>query len=188
MDASPHFLLLAATLLDSSLDDDTTLLQLHAVFGPMLLSAMQLVDRREVVHVDLGGRGLYQVSSSAGAPYTLYLDLPELPPPPAEDPRPETVEPPEENAGEAVLREATEQAARVRAVKLKAANDARLRANAEKLRHMYCPCTGWAFNALEGRHIFCKHVLAVLLAHRLGQTVRTRVGVHAAAGLLGISA
>jgi hypothetical protein len=31
-------------------------------------------------------------------------------------------------------------------------------------------------------------VLAVLLAHRLGRVVETRVGVHAAAGLLGIQA
>ncbi|BEI85179.1 hypothetical protein CcaverHIS002_0505800 [Cutaneotrichosporon cavernicola] len=57
MDPSPQFLLLAATVLDSPLDSDIALLQLHSVFGPMLMSALQLVDRREVVRVDLGGRG-----------------------------------------------------------------------------------------------------------------------------------
>ncbi|BEJ08546.1 hypothetical protein CcaverHIS641_0506400 [Cutaneotrichosporon cavernicola] len=54
MDPSPQFLLLAATVLDSPLDSDIALLQLHSVFGPMLMSALQLVDRREVVRVDLG--------------------------------------------------------------------------------------------------------------------------------------
>lgn len=70
----PEFLLLSATLLDalpssspsmlativiclwtfgvvtdimSHPVDDTLLLQLHIVFGPMLMSALQLIDRRE---------------------------------------------------------------------------------------------------------------------------------------------
>lgn len=46
-----EFLLLSATLLDalpsSPPIDDTLLLQLHTVFGPMLVSALQLIDRRE---------------------------------------------------------------------------------------------------------------------------------------------
>ncbi|BEJ15840.1 hypothetical protein CspHIS471_0504450 [Cutaneotrichosporon sp. HIS471] len=181
MDPSPQFLLLAATLLDSPLDGDTALLQLHSVFGPMLMSALQLVDRREVVRVDLGGRGMYQVSSSSGAPYTLYLDLPDLPKPPLGEPE----DSPDEKEGEEVL---SRQVAKdeSKKAKTKADNDARLRTNAARLRHMYCPCTGWAFNALDGRQIFCKHVLAVLLAHRLGRVVETRVGLQAAAGLLGI--
>lgn len=32
------------------------------------------------------------------------------------------------------------------------AHAARLR-NAQKLAHMYCPCTGYAFNALDGRQL-----------------------------------
>lgn len=61
MDPSPHFLVLAATLLDALAPEtgelkicptltsapDAALTRLHAVFGPMLTSAMQLVDRRE---------------------------------------------------------------------------------------------------------------------------------------------
>lgn len=60
MNASPHFLLLASHLLEAltpntrkllSPDEltaaDAALAQLHVVFGPMLISALQLVDRRE---------------------------------------------------------------------------------------------------------------------------------------------
>ncbi|ADV23002.1 hypothetical protein I305_03608 [Cryptococcus gattii E566] len=53
----PEFLLLSATLFDAlpsmvtdikwDLVDDMLLLQLHTVFGPMLMSALQLIDRRE---------------------------------------------------------------------------------------------------------------------------------------------
>ncbi|WVQ63945.1 uncharacterized protein L199_002102 [Kwoniella botswanensis] len=79
----PSFLILVATLLDSlppSLPvSDTLLLQLHAIFGPMLLSALQLVDKREVVRVSLpSDRYVYQVASSSGKNYTIHLN----PPPP----------------------------------------------------------------------------------------------------------
>ncbi|GMK55835.1 hypothetical protein CspeluHIS016_0208910 [Cutaneotrichosporon spelunceum] len=150
MDPSPQFLLLAATLLDSALDNDTVLLQLHSVFGPMLMSALRLVDRREVVHIDLGGRGMHQVSSSSGAPYTLYLNLPDLPPKPPK----ESSEEPKEGSGD--VEEAGEDAALARQAaeseavrKAKADNNARLRINAERLRHiasMYSRCyspIGW---------------------------------------------
>ncbi|WWC64075.1 uncharacterized protein I303_106682 [Kwoniella dejecticola CBS 10117] len=77
------FIVLAATLLDAlppSLPiSDVLLLQLHAIFGPMLLSALQLVDKREVVRVSLpADRYVYQVSSSSGKNYTIHLN----PPPP----------------------------------------------------------------------------------------------------------
>ncbi|KAK8843349.1 hypothetical protein IAR55_007006 [Kwoniella newhampshirensis] len=81
MAPSDEFLLLAATLLDAlppSLPiSDTLLLQLHAIFGPMLMSALQLVDKREVVRVTLpSDRHVFQVSSSTGKNYTLYIDPP----------------------------------------------------------------------------------------------------------------
>ncbi|WWC97939.1 hypothetical protein V866_004828 [Kwoniella sp. B9012] len=80
---SPSFLILVATLLDSLPPtlpvSDTLLLQLHAIFGPMLLSALQLVDKREVVRVSLpSDRYVYQVASSSGKNYTIHLN----PPPP----------------------------------------------------------------------------------------------------------
>ncbi|WWC73140.1 uncharacterized protein I206_107106 [Kwoniella pini CBS 10737] len=75
------FIDLAATLLDSLPPalpiSDTLLLQLHAIFGPMLLSALQLVDKREVVRVSLpSDRYVYQVSSSTGKNYTIHLNPP----------------------------------------------------------------------------------------------------------------
>ncbi|EAL20133.1 hypothetical protein CNBF2100 [Cryptococcus deneoformans B-3501A] len=51
----PEFLLLSATLLDA-------LPSSSPIFGPMLMSALQLIDRREVVRVILPtGRHVYQV-------------------------------------------------------------------------------------------------------------------------------
>ncbi|EIW65844.1 hypothetical protein TREMEDRAFT_66212 [Tremella mesenterica DSM 1558] len=62
-DPSPEFLYLTATLLSSlplsdKSVDETLLLQLHSIFGPMLLSALQIMDRQD------------------GSPYTIFLDLP----------------------------------------------------------------------------------------------------------------
>ncbi|WVW79293.1 hypothetical protein I302_101260 [Kwoniella bestiolae CBS 10118] len=84
VEPSSSFLVLVATLLDSlppSLPiPDTLLLQLHAIFGGMLLSALQLVDKREVVRVTLpSDRYVYQVASSSGKSYTIHL----TPPPPS---------------------------------------------------------------------------------------------------------
>ncbi|WVQ81515.1 hypothetical protein IAT38_003639 [Cryptococcus sp. DSM 104549] len=78
---SPEFMLLAASLLDALPPrlpvDDALLLQLHAVFGPMLMAALQLIDRREVVRVALpSNRHIYQVASSSGKSYTLYVNPP----------------------------------------------------------------------------------------------------------------
>ncbi|RXK37880.1 hypothetical protein M231_04879 [Tremella mesenterica] len=85
-DPSTEFLYLTATLLSSlplsdKSVDETLLLQLHSIFGPMLLSALQIMDRQDVVRITLpGGRWLYQVMSSTGSPYTIFLNLPQSDP------------------------------------------------------------------------------------------------------------
>jgi len=70
---------------------------------------------------------------------------------------------------------------------------------ADSLKGMFCPCTGFAFNSLAGeRNYFvsillghssfqCKHLLAVLLSHQMGNTVETRVHMFDMVALLGMN-
>ncbi|KAI9636727.1 uncharacterized protein MKK02DRAFT_45432 [Dioszegia hungarica] len=207
------FLLLAASLLESlpssSAVPDTLLMQLHAVFGPMLLSALQLIDRREVVLVSLpGGRTIYQVTSSTGQPYNLHTSLPPLMPPLIDQKRPEPevarspsptpapsdpfdatsapalpvrqVIPPE------TITEADEaHQALLRVHKAKRAR--RMRLLAKSMGRMYCPCAGFLFNSIGGeRNFLCKHLLAVLIAHHTEKMVRTEVYLPGLVELLGL--
>ncbi|GHJ85666.1 hypothetical protein NliqN6_2068 [Naganishia liquefaciens] len=56
----------------SKSDADAVLLKLYHVFGTMLASALQLVDKGSVARISLpGNRHIYQVSSTSGAPYTV---------------------------------------------------------------------------------------------------------------------
>ncbi|WOO84951.1 Zinc finger SWIM domain-containing protein 7 [Vanrija pseudolonga] len=191
---SQDFLALVEALLfalsPSEQAPDAVLTQLHALFGPMLVSALQLVDRRDVVKVSLpGGRFVHQVTSSAGAPYTLYLDLPsppvvpaaDLTQPPTQAPSPTYVSPKSPASDAQAGGDASNEAQGDDASPLSPPSQA------PKLGRMICPCTGFAFNTLTApRSIFCKHILAVLLADRLGKVVDTTVPLAAAAGLLGL--
>ncbi|RSH77289.1 uncharacterized protein EHS24_003599 [Apiotrichum porosum] len=146
-DPSTQFLHLVSSLLSnlspSSPVPDAILLQLHVVFGPMLTSALQLVDRRDVVKVCLpGGRVIHQVTSSAGAPYTLYLDLPAPPSPP----------PPTIAAPEPVVDAETD---RPEVSPDSDAQNTRIGDDVRYLKALYCPCAGFAFNSLTGgRNVF----------------------------------
>ncbi|WWD21135.1 hypothetical protein CI109_105616 [Kwoniella shandongensis] len=213
MAPSDEFLLLAATLLEAlppSLPiSDTLLLQLHGVFGPMLMSALQLVDKREVVKVTLpSDRHIYQVSSSTGKNYTLHLDpplpiQPSFPPPPSTvllDPDPNsTLSPPTTpNPDNPFNPDPYETPIRARP---KSGNDdddeskrkeekfrrERVMKLASQLRRMYCPCAGFAYNSLAGeRTVLCKHLLAVIVASKTGREVKAEVGLQGVAGLLGL--
>lgn len=57
-----------------------------------------------------------------------------------------------EVAATAKLKAKEEEVAREKA-RAKADRAARIRHAADGLAHMYCPCTGYAFNALDGRQI-----------------------------------
>ncbi|KAL7421366.1 hypothetical protein Q5752_004251 [Cryptotrichosporon argae] len=218
MPPSPDFLELAHALLEAARQDpagDTALLQLSAVFGPMLVSALQLIDRREVVRVSLpAGRTVFQVTSSTGKPYTLYLDLPSLPPlkpaSPQARPSPQDRSPsspnsplaPDEHLPDAEEHDviasigppagagSVEEGARVPSEHTEAepADGRDVTAEALELGHMACPCTGFAFNSLAGdRNVFCKHILAVLLAHWTGRLVDSHVGMGGIVDLLGLA-
>ncbi|KAL1407613.1 hypothetical protein Q8F55_007046 [Vanrija albida] len=186
--APPEFLALVEALLGAlsptEQAPDAVLTQLHALFGPMLVSSLQLVDRRDVVKVSLpGGRFVHQVTSSAGAPYTLYLDLPTFPQVSVEEPEPTQA------ASPTYVSPKSPGAASPAAEATADGDDAASPppSQALKLGRMFCPCTGFAFNTLTApRSIFCKHILAVLLADRLGKVVDTSVPLAAAAGLLGL--
>ncbi|ORY24751.1 hypothetical protein BCR39DRAFT_545763 [Naematelia encephala] len=189
------------------LASDTLLLQLHAIFGSMLMSALQLVDRREVVRVSLpGGRTVHQVTSSTGLPYTLYLNLPKLgltipathplttlttdflttstiDPLTTDPPTTSKIDPPEadiqssDHAGPSYLqREEGE-----------TSNHSRIIDLASSLRGLYCPCPGFAYNSLSGPgNPLCKHLLAVIIASRMGKEIMTAVGLEDVMALLGI--
>ncbi|WVQ93241.1 hypothetical protein IAU59_000306 [Kwoniella sp. CBS 9459] len=257
MAPSKEFLLLAATLLDAlppSLPiNDSLLLQLHLVFGPMLVSALQLVDKREVVRVTLpSDRHVYQVASSTGKNYTIHLDPPEPTPlptdalgsnviPAAEEkasedllhgrsrsissspsPSPKAEEPDgnDENDGISISPFRTpspppritgnprpdtdtdmntdivvgsrkrKRKTSLDLAKEKAELDKRDRVGriARELGKMYCPCAGWAYGCLAGeKTVLCKHLLAVIIAHKTGKEVSAQVGMPGVVSLLGLS-
>ncbi|WVN87871.1 uncharacterized protein L203_103068 [Cryptococcus depauperatus CBS 7841] len=187
MAPSPAFMLLAATLLDAlpaSLPvDDALLLQLHIVFGPMLMSALQIVDRREVVRVELpNGR---HVASSSGKPYALYIDPP-IPTSinttstdqPAKAPLEAELQAKSPSADTETLPDpfascSTAQRARLSSTQTLPFEEEeqqrleRIQKMAIDLGRMYCPCTGFALNSLSGgRTVLCKHLLSVIVARR----------------------
>ncbi|OCF54534.1 hypothetical protein L486_08084 [Kwoniella mangroviensis CBS 10435] len=235
---SSSFLILVATLLDSLPPflpiTDTLLLQLHAVFGSMLLSALQLVDKREVVRVSLpSDRYVYQVASSSGKNYTIHLN----PPPPTTNlipdiPSPEpTATPPKEEAdllppapmGESIPRTPSPTGSQIQTFNPLLSSPAqqhrtpspasplvededsesisqhtisqkdilrreRIARLADDLKSMYCPCAGWSYGCLAGeKTILCKHLLAVIIASKIGREVRADGDVRGAAGLLGLT-
>ncbi|CAD6583062.1 MAG: hypothetical protein TREMPRED_003463, partial [Tremellales sp. Tagirdzhanova-0007] len=173
---SNEFLLLALTLLDALPPSgpilDETMLQLQALFGPMLMSAFQLIDRREGQVSLPNARSLFQVTSSTGNPYTLYLDFPERPSPintesektlPPIELRPDhTDDREDETSGVAMpIVERSHEAAEL--------------------------ARRFAYNSLTGdRNVLCKHLLAVIIAHKLGKEVKTDVGLQGVMGLLGL--
>ncbi|TXT13232.1 hypothetical protein VHUM_01633 [Vanrija humicola] len=163
-------------------------MQLHALFGPMLVSALQLVDRRDAGELPFCTASSPQVTSSAGAPYTLYLDLPSPPAVPEADP----AQPPTQALTPTYVSPKSPAANEPGGATANDAGDTRdtpasPAPQASKLGSMFCPCTGFAFNTLTApRSVFCKHILAVLLADRLGKVVDTAVPLAAAAGLLGL--
>lgn len=83
-----------------------------------------------------------QVTSSAGAPYTLYLDLPAPPSPP----------PPTIAAPEPVVDAETD---RPEVSPDSDAQNTRIGDDVRYLKALYCPCAGFAFNSLTGgRNVF----------------------------------
>ncbi|WRT69013.1 uncharacterized protein IL334_005995 [Kwoniella shivajii] len=230
-ETSISFLILMATLIDSLPPtlpiQDTLLLQLHAVFGPMLMSALQLVDKREVVRVSLpSDRYIYQVSSSTGKNYTIHIDPPSplpitpttLPPPPEfpsspastrdkdhvnehdnEDEIPHTPSPPPSQAFEPLLYSPSNHNDLPRPIKdeedpipstkkEETCRKGRVIKLAKELKKMYCPCAGWGYGCLAGeRTILCKHLLAIIIAHKTGKEVKAEVEIGGVAGLLGLS-
>ncbi|ODN74607.1 hypothetical protein L202_06963 [Cryptococcus amylolentus CBS 6039] len=187
-----EFLYLAATLLDalpaSEPISDALLLQLHMLFGPMLMSALQLVDRREVVRVEYpSSRHVYQVASSTGKSYTLYIDPPSPTVPgtresslelaaPKDDP-PVHSSMPEESHEEPPLapNDRVTSAASVEDTlkeEAEAGRRDRIRQLAVDLEGYYCPCAGYGHNTLgSGRTVVCKHLLAVLIGSKTGRVV-----------------
>lgn len=206
LEPSDELFMLAATLIDALPSkatepvDDTLLLQLQALFGPMLLSALQIMDRRDVVRVTLpGGRSLHQVTATSGAPYTLYLDLPEHDTPISANPVPVTLplepdKPPEpKEAGEAGEEQTEDDtgcilstdAGRERLRELQRRQ--RVMVIAKVLKEAYCPCAGYGYNTLGGdRNVLCKHLLAVIIANQMGKEIKTDVAFAGVAALLGI--
>ncbi|WVF65577.1 hypothetical protein IAT40_000307 [Kwoniella sp. CBS 6097] len=243
MPPSPEFLLLAATLLDAlppSLPiTDSLLLQLHLVFGPMLVSALQLVDKREVVRVTLpSDRHIYQVASSTGKNYTIHLNPPDptpLPPhllpdiiqdpptspwvsptlspekapddnendngnddvfpfrtpspPPQLSPMPAPASALDSNTyfnSKKRKRKSPSELAKEKAELQRRDRVGRL---ARELGGMYCPCAGWAYGCLAGeKTVLCKHLLAVIIAHKTGKEVPAEVALPGVVSLLGLSA
>lgn len=198
---------------------DTVLSQLNMIFGPMLMSALQLVDRREgrsiklrplficsqsrnhcspniskfhrvplnlVVRVELPAkRHVWQVTSSTGHPYTLYLSLPPLPQGEKENDTITKVE-----AGETNSTDSTADAepltnrsdGKQQEEDQKRANRDYVRALKGSLEGVWCPCTGFAYNTLAApRNVFVSvfptpccpppyHSSYSLLAHPLHAT------------------
>ncbi|OXG15461.1 hypothetical protein C366_04049 [Cryptococcus neoformans Tu401-1] len=200
-----EFLLLSATLLDalpsSPPIDDTLLLQLHTVFGPMLVSALQLIDRREVVKVVLPtGRHVYQVASSAGKSYTLYINTLDSS---VQEKTSHVNEPEPEELSEnvqlnklpsdpfALSSDISEcqQGQSKRSERTVNENQEsrrrRIHASGEELQRMYCPCAGFSYNSLSGgRNVLCKHLLAVVIARKTSSWVEGSVGMEAVAGIV----
>ncbi|KAK1922563.1 hypothetical protein DB88DRAFT_495539 [Papiliotrema laurentii] len=183
--ASNDFLNLVATLIaqlpssPSQPLNDQILLQLNMIFGPMLMSALQLIDRREVVRVSLpSGRSVWQVTSSTGLPYSIHLPLPTRKPLAASSAPNEHVQQDTSlsDRQEAEPKELPPLIERHGALEL-----------LPSFSGMYCPCTGFAYNTLSSdRNYFCKHLLAIVLAHQMGQQVEAEVGLPGVAGLLGL--
>ncbi|WVQ75468.1 hypothetical protein IAR50_005093 [Cryptococcus sp. DSM 104548] len=195
MDRPPQeFLYLAATLLDalppSAPINDALLLQLHMLFGPMLMSALQLVDRREVVRVGYpSSRHVYQVASSTGKSYTLYMSPPSPTAPSIRDAPPELVIPDKElSAHDSSNREPhvelrlapSDPLAPAASVEdalqeQEARRRKRIRQLATDLEGYYCPCAGYGHNTLgSGRMVV--HVLGVLIGSKTGRVVASAVG------------
>ncbi|ORX39116.1 hypothetical protein BD324DRAFT_618564 [Kockovaella imperatae] len=174
---SPEFINVVSKLFealpsDGSPIDDEVLMQLHAFFGPMLGSAVQLIDRREVVRVVLpAGRHIYQITSATGSPYTLYAELPARPSVPAvhsskqdsslspdddESTVPEKAkaspEPQPDNDTSA------EQSVQTMAEPSRYSADlvrhSYIRALNRSMQGMYCPCAGYGYNTLAGDRNF----------------------------------
>ena len=154
------------------------------------------------------------MTATSGAPYTLYLDLPEhFPPTPASiastavplepDKQPEPQEANdddkqiEENAG-CIL---STDAGRDRLRELQRRQ--RVTVLAKALKGAYCPCAGYGYNTLGGdRNVLasdlvslcpvtslsaqCKHLLAVIIANKMGKEIKTDVGLAGVAALLAI--
>ncbi|AAW44044.2 hypothetical protein CNF02600 [Cryptococcus deneoformans JEC21] len=201
----PEFLLLSATLLDalpsSSPIDDTLLLQLHIVFGPMLMSALQLIDRREVVRVILPtGRHVYQVASSAGKSYTLYINTPDSSihektslvnePEPGE--ASENVQlnqlPSDPFAVSSDISGWQRDQSKRSEISISESEESRRRrihASGKELQRMYCPCAGFSYNSLSGgQNVLCKHLLAVVIARKTSTWVEGSVGMEGVAAIV----
>ncbi|WVR09097.1 hypothetical protein IAU60_006159 [Kwoniella sp. DSM 27419] len=219
MSPSSEFLLLAATLLDalppSPPISDSLLLQLHSVFGPMLVSALQLVDKKEVVRVALpSNRFVYQVASSTGRNYTIHMDPPapavdelhvieatdvpcvqdiatlapstDVKEPPFRTPSPDQAvprRPDRDDSGATPSKRQRKSMGRTGEIKR-----SRVIQLAESLSSMFCPCAGWAYGTLAGdRTVVCKHLLAVIIAHKTGREVHAEVGMAGVVALLGMN-
>ncbi|WVQ90023.1 hypothetical protein IAS59_003799 [Cryptococcus gattii] len=210
----PEFLLLSATLFDALPSfppiDDMLLLQLHTVFGPMLMSALQLIDRREVVRVVLPtGRHVYQVASSAGKSYTLYINAPDssihdihertdiIDEQGSEEPSEER--PPDQPPSDpfAITADVSEfqqipefqqgqsKRSEMTVNESQESRRRRIYASAKELQTMYCPCAGFSYNSLSaGRNVLCKHLLAVVIARKTSSWVEGSVGREAVAGII----
>ncbi|WWC91261.1 uncharacterized protein L201_006204 [Kwoniella dendrophila CBS 6074] len=239
VEPSTSFLSLVATLLHALPPTlpipDTLLLQLHAIFGPMLLSALQLVDKREVVRVSLpSDRHVYQVSSSSGKNYTIHLNppspnpitpmnipiipkLPEIPYTTSDSQAesiPRTPSPPPSQAFNQLLASPSDTNPNVNdnwnirntpsPTLLKSETKSivnldqkdvenslkreRIIELANNLKSMYCPCAGWSYGCLAGeKNIMCKHILAIIIAHKTNRDIKAEIGVGGVAGLLGLS-
>lgn len=82
---------------------------------------------------------LLQVSSSTGAPYTIYLDLPSSsngkPAPQPDDKPGKNIETAQDTEAEAALRATP-------------STEATITQHASKLGQMFCPCPGFAYQSL----------------------------------------